>query len=130
MPPRHGERRLQLRRTEFCERHGCPALPAPCIRHRCEGIRGNLTFQRLFVGRELEVCSATVGRERRVDAGHFERGAVEMRRLRCTFECKCEAAEFGGTWHRSYPPVLRALPLRKCSSRRGRISTKLHGRYR
>ena len=91
VPPRHLQGGLKLRLGQRGEGRARPALPAPGVVERREGVGRDRAFERLLVGRELDVGAQFVGRERREGDARLEGAAVEMRvfarRRRTTARC-------------------------------------------
>src|SRR5262245_44587089 len=97
--PRRFKHTFQLRHLDLGERDRRPALLAPSVRHGRERVGRQHALELLLLGRELQIGSAPIRRERGENARRFERDAVEMRRLCCARERKCDSLQVGGGGH-------------------------------
>ena len=96
MAPSHLERRPQLRLAEGGKRRAGPALAAPGVVERGEGVGRDRALERLFILRELDVGAQFVRGEGRERDARLEGAAIEVRVFGDARERKRDPAEIGG----------------------------------
>ena len=75
--PSRAQREAPARSGPRASRASSP--PPPGVVERCEGVRRDRAFERLLVGRELDVGAEFVRRKRREGDARLEGAAIEMR---------------------------------------------------